>query len=109
MKTLLMAELCYDDEHGTRPLPGKSRAEGEAPAWATVSEVEQFIDSQCALRYNTVRSQVEIAWKEGEVDKLTRPSDTHFLRVVSDFLLAALTFLWADKFRAYKCLNLFFL
>lgn len=68
---------CYaqSDEHGTRPLPGKSRAEGEAPAWATVSEVEQFIDSQCALRYNTVRSQVEIAWKEIQVDNIRVTSE----------------------------------
>lgn len=55
---------CYarDEEHGTRTLSGRTKESDNAPAWATIKEVEKFIDSQARLRYNTIRSQAEIAW-----------------------------------------------
>ena len=55
---------CYQktEEHGSRPLP-KSGSKNE-PHWASVTEIEQFLDSQVAVRYNVIRRQCEICWKD---------------------------------------------
>lgn len=76
---------CYaqSDEHGTRPLPGRHNEGGNNSPWATVSEVEQFIDSQCTLRYNTVRSQVEIAWKKIQANLSTEKDPSSTLQLIN--------------------------
>jgi len=53
---------CYQktQEHGTLKLPKASRKETH---WATVEEIERFLDSQVRLRYNVIRRQCEICWK----------------------------------------------
>ena len=59
-------QACYKhtEEHGTLKLP-KQAAKGEL--WASVDEIERFLESQVALRYNVIRRQCEVAWIE---DKL---------------------------------------
>jgi len=53
---------CYKhtDEHGTKDLPRSIAEKGNR--WATVEEIEQFLDSQVKLRYNVIRRQCEVAW-----------------------------------------------
>ena len=55
---------CYKkvDEHGTRKLPKADTGNGKR--WASVEEIERFIGSQAAVRYNVIRRQCEIAWQD---------------------------------------------
>lgn len=57
-------QSCYKhtEEHGTLKLP-KQAVKGER--WASVEEIERFIGLQMAVRYNVVRRQCEVAWKDG--------------------------------------------
>ena len=58
---------CYKhtDEHGTLKLPRtSSSSSGEESRWASVTDVEQFLDSQVSVRFNVIRRQCEIAWKD---------------------------------------------
>ena len=74
---------CYQkaEEHGTRPIP-KATAKEESH-WASVPEIEQFLDSQVSLRYNVIRRQCEIAWKDqGEFVPITdRDENTLWCRM----------------------------
>lgn len=74
---------CYQksEEHGTRPIP-KAAAKEESH-WASVPEIEQFLDSQVSLRYNVIRRQCEIAWKDqGEFVPITdRDENTLWCRM----------------------------
>lgn len=74
---------CYQksEEHGTRPIP-KATAK-EENHWASVPEIEQFLDSQVSLRYNVIRRQCEIAWKDqGEFVPITdRDENTLWCRM----------------------------
>ena len=63
---------CYQktEEHATRAIP-KAAAKEESH-WVSVAEIEQFLDSQVSLRYNVIRRQCEIAWKDqGEFVPIT--------------------------------------
>lgn len=59
---------CYQktQEHGTLKLP---KASGKETHWATVEEIERFLDSQVSLRYNVIRRQCEICWKEDDSEE----------------------------------------
>ena len=74
---------CYQksEEHGIRPIP-KATAKEESH-WASVPEIEQFLDSQVSLRYNVIRRQCEIAWKDqGEFVPITdRDENTLWCRM----------------------------
>lgn len=55
---------CYQhtDKHGSRMLPrGKASA---AVPYASVTDIERFIHSQVSVRYNVIRRQCEIRWKD---------------------------------------------
>ena len=59
-------ESCYKhtDEFGTLRIPSASGGSGkEENRWASVQDIEQFLDSQVSLRYNVIRRQCEICWK----------------------------------------------
>lgn len=58
-------QSCYKhtDEHGSRKLPKRTQDSGGV-SYASVTEIEQFIESQVSVRYNVIRRQCEIAWKE---------------------------------------------
>ena len=60
---------CYQrtEEHGSRELPGRRKAEEAKTEWATVQQVEQFLDSQVQLRFNVVRRQCEVRWLPSDV------------------------------------------
>ena len=68
---------CYQktDEHGSRPLP--KRASKEETHWASVDEIEQFLDSQVSVRFNVIRRQCEIRWKPSEEGAETSPYPLH--------------------------------
>lgn len=55
---------CYQksEEHGTRPIP-KATAKEES-RWASVPEIEAFLNSQVSLRFNVIRRQCEVRWKD---------------------------------------------
>ena len=76
-------QSCYQksEEHGTRPIP-KAAAKEESH-WASVPEIEAFLDSQVSLRYNVIRRQCEIAWKDqGEFVPITdRDENTLWCRM----------------------------
>lgn len=58
---------CYKhtDEHGSRKLPStKARASHEESRWASITDIEQFLESQVSVRFNVVRRQCEIRWKD---------------------------------------------
>ena len=57
---------CYKhtDEHGTRRLPKVSRPQEKR--WASVEEIERFLDSQVQLRFNVIRRQCEVRWLEDD-------------------------------------------
>ena len=60
-------ESCYKhtDEFGTLRIPSSSGNAGkEDSRWASVQEIEQFLDSQVSLRFNVIRRQCEIRWKD---------------------------------------------
>ena len=63
---------CYQkaEEHGTRPIP-KAAAKEESH-WASVPEIEQFLDSQVSLRYNVIRRQCEVCWKQVDAPEILR-------------------------------------
>ena len=69
---------CYQhtDEHGMRKLPKSSRADN-APSYASVEEIEQFIDSQVSVRFNVIRRQCEIIWKS-QNDTNDAPNDKFY-------------------------------
>lgn len=57
---------CYqkDEEHGTRPLPGKRRKDSGDGYFANVEEIEEFLTSQARFRQNTLTGQCEITFLE---------------------------------------------
>lgn len=66
------------DEHATlsldefRKTDGK---EGRRTRSASIGEVEEFVRSQCDLRYNDLAHILELRWKEGEGSEWIRVSD----------------------------------
>ena len=44
------------------PSAASNRANPEESRWATVTEIEDFLNSQVSLRYNVIRRQCEISW-----------------------------------------------
>jgi len=58
---------CYQkkEEHGSRPLP--KRTSKEESNWASVAEIEAFLESQASVRFNVIRRQCEICWKDQKV------------------------------------------
>lgn len=56
-------QSCYQkkEEHGSRPLPKK--VPKEENRWASVTEIEEFLHSQASVRFNVIRRQCEISWK----------------------------------------------
>ncbi len=60
-----IVQSCYKntDEHGTRKLSKNTKA-SEASTYASVEEIERFIGSQASVRFNVIRRQCEIAWKD---------------------------------------------
>ena len=56
-------QSCYQkkEEHGSRPLPKK--VSKEENRWASVTEIEEFLHSQASVRFNVIRRQCEICWK----------------------------------------------
>ena len=64
-----IVKSCYKhvEEHATLKLPRNtsSSAAGES-RWASVKEIEAFLDSQVSVRYNVIRRQCELAWKDQE-------------------------------------------
>jgi hypothetical protein len=69
---------CYQhtDEHGMWKLPKSSKA-SNAPSYASVEEIEQFIDSQVSVRFNVIRRQCEIIWKS-QNDTNDAPNDKFY-------------------------------
>lgn len=64
-------QSCYKhtDEFGTLKIPAASRSFPQQESrWASVPEIEAFLDSQVSLRYNVIRRQCEIAWKDSNAD-----------------------------------------
>ena len=62
-----IVQSCYKntDEYGSRKIPNaSSSASREENRWASVTEIEQFLDSQVLVRYNIIRRQCEIRWKD---------------------------------------------
>lgn len=74
---------CYKntEEHATRPVPKTETKEQHR--FASVPEIEKFLDSQVALRFNVIRRQCEIAWKDkGEYVAITdRDENTLWCRM----------------------------
>ena len=60
-------ESCYKktEEFGTLKIPSaaSSKANPEESRWASVTDIEQFLESQVSLRFNMIRRQCEISWK----------------------------------------------
>ena len=54
---------CYQkkEEHGIRPIP--KRDSKEESRWASVTDIEEFLHSQASVRFNVIRRQCEICWK----------------------------------------------
>ena len=54
---------CYQkkEEHGIRPIP--KRDSKEENRWASVTDIEEFLRSQASVRFNVIRRQCEICWK----------------------------------------------
>ena len=73
-----IVQSCYKhtDEHGARKLPKGSKSSETSP-YASVTEIEQFIDSQVAVRFNVIRRQCEIKWKSPAGDSETSPYPLH--------------------------------
>ena len=64
-----IVKSCYKhvEEHGTLKLPrNASSASPGDTRWASVKEIEAFLDSQVSVRYNVIRRQCELAWKDQE-------------------------------------------
>lgn len=58
---------CYQhtEEHGTQRIP-RRKAEHQNETWASVEEVESFLEAQMHLRFNVVKHQCEYCWKREE-------------------------------------------
>ena len=69
-------DSCYKkvDEFGTLRIPSASGASNQEDSrWASVQEIEKFLDSQVSLRYNVIGRQCEICWKStSECDQILR-------------------------------------
>ena len=53
------------EEHATLKLPrNSSSASSGENRWASVTDIEQFLDTQVSVRYNVIRRQCEMAWKD---------------------------------------------
>ena len=63
-----IVQSCYKrtEEHGSRKIPQVSSKASQQNQWASVKEIEQFLDSQVLVRYNIIRRQCEIRWKDSE-------------------------------------------
>ena len=74
---------CYrpTEEHGTLKLL-KVAATKESKGWATVEEIERFLDTQVRLRYNVIRRQCEVGWIRSEV--CDAPNDTLVYEPLTD-------------------------
>ena len=73
-----IVESCYKhtDEHGTRKIPHTAMAAyKEDNRMASVEEIEQFIRSQVSVRFNVIRRQCEIAWKDAPDDTYSPITD----------------------------------
>ena len=60
-------ESCYKktDEFGKLKIPSASnQSSKEENRWASVTEIEEFLHSQASLRFNVIRRQCEICWKD---------------------------------------------
>ena len=59
-----IVQSCYKhtDEHGSRKLPKSFKSADSSPV-SSVTDIEQFIDSQASVRFNVIRRQCEICWK----------------------------------------------
>ena len=60
-------ESCYKntDEFGKLKIPSASnQSSKEESRWASVTEIEEFLHSQASLRFNVIRRQCEICWKD---------------------------------------------
>ena len=59
-----IVQSCYQhtEEHGSRKLPKGSKS-SDNTSYASVEEIERFIDSQASVRFNVIRRQCEISWK----------------------------------------------
>lgn len=74
---------CYKhtEEHASRRLPKKDGSDSEENRWASVTEIEQFLSSQVELRFNVIRRQCELKWRDDDGGRvLPRPycSDVGF-------------------------------
>lgn len=65
-----IVQSCYKhtDEHGTLKLPHTPTAFKEDGRWASITDIEHFLDSQVAVRFNVIRRQCEICWKDNQQD-----------------------------------------
>lgn len=80
---------CYrhTDEHGSRKLPRTSSGASQGESrYASVADIEQFINSQVSVRYNVIRRQCEIRWKDkGEFVAITdRDENSLWRRMMKD-------------------------
>ena len=60
---------CYKktDEFGTLKIPSPSKtASKEESRWASVQDIERFLNTQVDLRFNVIRRQCEVCWKGDE-------------------------------------------
>ena len=68
-------QSCYKhtDEFGTLKIPAASRSFPlQESRWASVPEIEAFLDSQVSLRYNVIRRQCEVCWKQVDAPEILR-------------------------------------
>ena len=77
---------CYKhtDEHNTLKLPRRTSSTTEGDRhWASVKEIEEFLDSQVSVRYNVIRRQCELMWKGQEeyVPLIDRDENTLWCRM----------------------------
>ena len=59
-------ESCYKntDEFGTLKIPtAPKHPSKEESRWASVTDIEEFLHSQASVRFNVIRRQCEICWK----------------------------------------------
>ena len=72
------------EEHATLKLPRNGSASAGESRWASVKEIEGFLDSQVSLRYNVIRCQCELRWKvqgEEHVSLTDRDENTLWARM----------------------------
>lgn len=65
-----IVQSCYKhtDEHGILKLPHTAAVSQKESRWASVTDIEAFLHSQVAVRFNVIRRQCEIAWKSAQDD-----------------------------------------